>query len=140
MNLCMGCRYPYPMCSCAPVSRSQRYSGAVPVAWQRAIVAAADFEPENDEHLLTWMTGEIRGMAGYAEALIEVWENGVYTTGIDPVALKALRDVADAVTQAAWTMNLAKRQFTGHYELPREYAAAGKLMTHDGRWVTGQGS
>ena len=33
----------------------------------------------------------------------------------------------------------AKTQFADHYELPREFAANGGLMTHDGRWITGEG-
>jgi hypothetical protein len=47
--------------------------------------------------------------------------------------------VADAVAHAAETMNAAKGRFSDHYELPREFAAGGGLMTHDGRWVTGEG-
>jgi hypothetical protein len=42
--------------------------------------------------------------------------------------------------QAAETMGTAKAKFTDHYELPREFAANGGLMTHDGRWVTGEGA
>ena len=51
-----------------------------------------------------------------------------------------LHDVADAVAHAAETMGAAKAKFTEHYELPREFAANGGLMTHDGRWVTGEGA
>ena len=51
-----------------------------------------------------------------------------------------LHDVADAAAQAAETMAAAKARFTEHYELPREFAANGGLMTHDGRWVTGEGA
>ena len=51
-----------------------------------------------------------------------------------------LHDVADAAAHAAETMSAAKQKFTDHYELPREFAANGGLMTHDGRWVTGEGA
>ena len=37
-------------------------------------------------------------------------------------------------------MGAAKQKFTEHYELPREFAGNGGLMTHDGRWVTGEGA
>lgn len=128
-----------------PARRADRLNrhidpGTVPAAWRPVIGAAADFDPENDEHLLAWMTGEIRGMAGYAEALVEAYQTGTLKVGIDPNGLKALHDVADAAAVAAQTMNGAKKLFTDHYELPREFAANGGLMTHDGRWVTGEGS
>jgi hypothetical protein len=100
---------------------------------------AADFEPESDEHLLDWMTGQVTGMAAYAEALIEAYETGVNTVGIDPKGLQALHDVADAAAHAAETMADAKKTFTDYYELPREFAGNGGLMTQDGRWVTGEG-
>jgi hypothetical protein len=51
-----------------------------------------------------------------------------------------LHDVADAAAQAAETMGAAKAKFTEHYELPREFAGNGGLMTHDGRWITGEGA
>jgi hypothetical protein len=51
-----------------------------------------------------------------------------------------LHDVADAAAQAAETMGAAKARFTEHYELPREFAGNGGLMTHDGRWITGEGA
>jgi hypothetical protein len=53
--------------------------------------------------------------------------------------MAALHDVADAAAHAAETMSGARHRFADHYELPREFAANGGLMTHDGRWVTGDG-
>jgi hypothetical protein len=60
--------------------------------------------------------------------------------GIDPAASALLHDVADAVAHAAEAMSAAKQKFVDHYELPREFAGNGGLMTHDGRWVTGEGA
>lgn len=116
-----------------------RTGGNVPGEWGPVVAQAADFEPESDAHLLAWMTGQVTGMAAYAEGLIDAYETGVNTTGIDPKALQALHDVADAAAHAAETMAGAKTKFADHYELPREFAANGGLMTHDGRWVTGDG-
>ena len=113
--------------------------GTVPAEWGPVVAQAADFEPESDEHLLNWMTDQVNGMAAYAEALIEAYETGTGAVGIDPKGLAALHDVADAAAHAAETMSGAKTTFTDHYELPREFAANGGLMTHDGRWVTGEG-
>ena len=117
-----------------------RTGGNIPSEWGPVIGQAADFEPESDAHLLEWMTAQVTGMAGYAEALIEAYETGTGTVGIDPKGLAALHDVADAAAHAAETMSGAKATFTQHYELPREFAANGGLMTHDGRWITGDGA
>ncbi len=114
--------------------------GSIPSEWGPVVAQAADFEPESDGHLLDWMAGQVTGMAAYAEALIEAYETGVNAVGIDPKGLTALHDVADAAAHAAETMGAAKAKFTDHYELPREFAANGGLMTHDGRWVTGEGA
>jgi hypothetical protein len=114
--------------------------GSIPSEWGPVVAQAADFEPESDGDLLDWMAGQVTGMAAYAEALIEAYETGVDAVGIDPKGLAALHDVADAAAHAAETMGAAKQKFTEHYELPREFAANGGLMTHDGRWVTGEGA
>src|SRR6266851_43892 len=116
-----------------------RTGGSIPSEWGPVVAQAADFEPESDGHLLDWMAGQVTGMAAYAEALIEAYETGVGAVGIDPKGLAALHDVADAAAHAAQSMSGAKTTFTDHYELPREFAANGGLMTHDGRWVTGEG-
>jgi hypothetical protein len=116
-----------------------RTGGNVPSEWGPVVAQAADFEPESDGHLLDWMAGQVMGMTAYAEALIEAYETGVGAVGIDPKGLAALHDVADAAAHAAETMSGARTKFADHYELPREFAANGGLMTHDGRWVTGEG-
>jgi hypothetical protein len=132
-----------PVSRITPDRRARRTAsqagGGVPAEWGPVVGQAADFEPESDEHLLDWMTGQVNGMAAYAEALIEAYETGVNATGIDPKALQALHDVADAAAHAAETMAGAKKLFTDYYELPREFAGNGGLMTHDGRWVSGEG-
>ena len=128
----------------APERRARRTAahtgGSIPSEWGPVVAQAADFEPESDGHLLDWMAGQVTGMAAYAEALIEAYETGVGAVGIDPKGLAALHDVADAAAHAAEAMAAAKQKFTDHYELPREFAANGGLMTHDGRWVTGEGA
>ena len=134
---------PAPRSRITPDRRARRTAGhvggTVPAEWGPVVAQAADFEPESDEHLLEWMNAQVNGMAAYAEALIEAYETGVGAVGIDPKGLAALHDVADAAAHAAESMSGAKTTFTDHYELPREFAANGGLMTHDGRWVTGEG-
>ena len=116
-----------------------RAGGAVPAEWAGVITRAADFEPGDDGELLGWMGDEVSGVAGYAEALIDLYESCTAGIGLDPVAMTALHDVADAAAHAAETMSGARRRFADHYELPREFAGNGGLMPHDGRWVTGDG-
>jgi hypothetical protein len=117
-----------------------RTGGSVPSEWGPVIAQTADFEPENDGELLDWMGRQLTGLSGWAEALVDFYEHCTQVIGIDPVASAMLHDVADAAAQAAETMGAAKAKFTEHYELPREFAASGGLMTHDGRWVTGEGA
>jgi hypothetical protein len=117
-----------------------RSGGSVPAEWGPVIAQAADFEPEDDGELLEWMTRQVTGLSGWAEALVDFYEHATNVIGIDPKASAMLHDVADAAAQAAETMGAAKTKFTEHYELPREFAANGGLMTHDGRWVTGEGA
>jgi hypothetical protein len=81
------------------------------------------------------MASEVNGMSAYAEALTEVYETGVSSVGLDPVSLAALHDTADA----AQAMATARQKFAAHYAEVREFAAAGGLLPHDGRWITGDG-
>ena len=116
-----------------------RAGGTLPAEWAGVIARAADFEPGDDGELLGWMGDEVSGVAGYAEALIDLYESCTAGIGLDPVAMTALHDVADAAAHAAETMSGARHRFADHYELPREFAGNGGLMPHDGRWVTGDG-
>jgi hypothetical protein len=116
-----------------------RSGGTVPAAWNAVIARAADFEPESDGDLLDWMAGEVAGVAAFAEALVDLYESLVQGTGLDPVGVAALHDVADAQAHASETMSGARRKFADHYDRPREFAAEGGLLPHDGRWVTGEG-
>ena len=49
--------------------------GALPGEWAAVIARAADFEPDDDGELLGWMGDEVNGVAGYAEALIDLYES-----------------------------------------------------------------
>jgi hypothetical protein len=116
-----------------------RAGGDVPAEWKALIGATADFEPEDDGHLLEWMAGQVAGMSGYAEALAEAYETGVNTVGLDPVSLHGLHDFADATAEAAQAMAAARQKFAQHYAEVREFAANGGLLPFDGRWIKGEG-
>jgi len=115
-------------------------AAAIPSEWAAVIAQTADFEPDSDAELLDWMGRQVTGLSAWAEALVDTYEHCTQVIGIDPQASAMLHDVADAAAQAAETMGAAKAKFTEHYELPREFAANGGLMTHDGRWITGDGA
>jgi hypothetical protein len=115
-------------------------AAGIPSEWGAVVGGTADFEPESDAELLDWMGRQVTGLSAWAESLVDTYEHCTQVIGIDPKASTMLHDVADAAAQAAETMSAAKAKFTAHYELPREFAANGGLMTHDGRWITGDGA
>ena len=125
--------------SSRPGHRVLTIGGTVPGEWKNLVSITADFEPEDDAHLLAWMAAEVNGMSAYAEALTEVYETGVSGVGLDPVSLAALHDTADAAADAAQAMAYARQKFASHYAEVREFAASGGLLPHDGRWITGDG-
>jgi hypothetical protein len=108
-------------------------------AWKSLISSTSGFEPENDSHLLGWMAGEAGGMSGYAEEIADVYETAVNTIGLDPVAMAALHDYADAAATAAEAMASARQRFADHYSEVRQFAANGGVLPRNGRWMTGEG-
>ena len=121
-------------------ARTRRPTGAsYSAAWKQVVADTSEFEPEDDGHLLAWMAAEVNGMSAYAEAMTEVYETCVNTVGLDPVAMKATHDVADAAADAASAMAAARAKFAAHYSEVREFAASGGLLPYDGRWITGDG-
>jgi hypothetical protein len=110
-----------------------------PAGWTALAAATADCEPEDDGELLGWMAGEVAGMAAYGESLIEVYETCVNSVGLDPVAMAAVHDVADAAADAATAMAYARQKFASHYAEVREFVGNGGVLPFDGRWITGEG-
>jgi hypothetical protein len=116
-----------------------RSSANAPAAWKAVAASTADFEPENDEQLLGWMAGEVAGQSVYSESLISVYEGCVNSVGLDPGAMSAVHDVADAAADAATAMAYARQKFAAHYSEVREFVGNGGVMPFDGRWITGEG-
>jgi hypothetical protein len=107
--------------------------------WKQVITSTHGFEPESDSHLLGWMAGEAGGMSGYAEEIADVYETAVNTIGLDPVAMAALHDYADAAATAAEAMAKARQRFADHYSEVRQFTANGGVLPYNGRWMTGEG-
>jgi hypothetical protein len=120
-------------------TRLRTGGGAISLAWKQVVADTSDFEPEDDGHLLAWMAAEVNGMSNYAEAMTEVYETCVNSLGLDPVAMQATHDVADAAADAASAMAAARAKFASHYSEVRDFAASGGLLPFDGRWITGDG-
>ena len=75
----------------SPAHRARRAAartgGSMPAAWGPVIALAADFEPEDDGQLLDWMNGQVTGMGGYGEALVDLYDHCTSVIGIDPSRL-----------------------------------------------------
>jgi hypothetical protein len=110
-----------------------------PATWRELAAQTGAFDPETDAALLGWMSGEAGGMTGYAEGLAAVYETATAVIGLDPAALAALHDCADAAASAAEQMAVARRRFTAHYAEVRAFAASGGVLPFNGRWMTGAG-
>jgi len=122
-----------------PAAGTSTSLAGAPGGWKALAAAAADCEPQDDGELLAWMAGEVAGMAGYGEALIAVYETCVDSVGLDPVAMAAVHDVADAAADAAKAMAYARQKFASHYAEVREFVGNGGVLPFDGRWITGEG-
>jgi hypothetical protein len=110
-----------------------------PAVWKALAAATADADFEDDGALLEWMASEVAGIGSYAEALIAVYESTVDSIGLDPVAMSAVHDVADAAADCATAMAYARQKFAGHYAEVREAVSNGLLLPFDGRWIKGEG-
>jgi hypothetical protein len=120
-------------------ARSAADGSDTSVAWKSLANVTGDFQPEDDADLLAWMAGEAGGMSLYAEAIQDAYETAVNTVGLDPAAMRALHDYADAAAQGAEAMAAARQRFADHYKEVREFTAAGGVLPYDGRWMTGEG-
>ena len=114
-----------------------RAAGAA-AGWKALASDMADFEPADDGELLAWMAEQVRGMLGYGDALTAVHETCVRSVGLDPAAMAALHDVADAAAECAGAMAKAIDRFRDVYAGPREFAADGGVLPHKGRFITGE--
>ena len=110
-----------------------------PAVWKALAANTADFEPEDDGDLMAFMASEVAGISQYAEALIAVYESCVDSIGLDPVAMSAVHDVADAAAECATAMAYARQKFAAHYAEVREAVSAGLQLPFNGRWITGEG-
>ncbi len=117
-----------------------RVKANAPAGWQALASATSDYEPENDEELLDWMASEVAGISSYGEAITDLYETCIDADiRLDPVAMAALHDAADASADFAAAMAYARQKFASHYAEVREFVAAGGVLPKDGDFITGEG-
>jgi hypothetical protein len=111
-----------------------------PAAWKALAADTGDFEAATDAELLDWMLGEVAGMLAYGEAVADVHEHHVSAAvRLDPAAMAALHDVADAVADAAEAMARARERYREVYEAPTGFVVDGGVLPKDGDFITGEG-
>jgi hypothetical protein len=110
-----------------------------PAGWKSLATTASDFEPGTDEELLDWMASEVAGISTYSEALTDVYETCVESIRLDPVAMAALHDAADAAADFATALAYARQRFAAHYGEVRQFVGAGGVLPKDGDFITGEG-
>ena len=123
----------------APNGRGPRPEHDAPPGWKTLAGEVGDFEPADDGELLDWMSSQVAGMLAYGEAIADVHEHCVSAVRLDPAAMAALHDVADAVADAAEAMARAREQFRQVYEAPRTFVGDGGVLPKDGDFLTGDG-
>ena len=112
---------------------------AAPGAWAPLLSDTHDFEAADDGELLEWMAGQGTGMLRYGDAIADVHEHHVSAAvRLDPAAMAALRDVADAVADAAEARARAGEKFREVYEAPRGFVSEGGVLPKDGDFLTGE--
>ncbi len=117
-----------------------RVKANAPAGWQALASATSGYEPENDEDLLDWMASEVAGISSYGEAITDLYETCIDADiRLDPVAMAALHDAADASADFAAAMAYARQKFASHYAEVREFVAAGGVLPKDGDFITGEG-
>ncbi|GGK60996.1 hypothetical protein Sme01_02590 [Sphaerisporangium melleum] len=113
---------------------------ALPPHWATLVAAVADFDPENDAALMEWMKGEAAGVVAYAQALDSARENCVNDVGLDPSSVQGVTIYSEHMSDASIRMAEALAQFRAVYGEVLALAAAGVVLPHNGRWMTGAAS
>ncbi len=110
---------------------------ALPPHWAHLVATVADFDPESDAALMEWMKGEAAGVVAYAQALDSARENCVNDVGLDPSSVQGITIYSEHMSDASIRMAEALAQFRAVYGEVLALAAAGVVLPHNGRWMTG---
>jgi hypothetical protein len=122
----------------APRARGARLP-APSALWRALAAAAADFVPESEAEAAEWLREQAAGLLAYAEGVMGAHANTVDEKGVDPVAMRGVHAAADIVAEAGGQIANGAAELLRYFAEVREFVQAGKKMTHDGRWITGEG-
>lgn len=121
----------------APVTVTDtRPAKLAPPAWAAAISMVDNFDASDSAELLGFFTAQARGFIAYAEALAQKVEDLREVTGLDALALRAVADAAEIVTEAGTRLAAAPAEFRERYAGALETVESGVQMPHKGRFIT----
>ncbi|MBP2704365.1 hypothetical protein JOL79_11130 [Microbispora sp. RL4-1S] len=132
----------FPM-SETPTAETGAESGdaaAPPLDWAVVIGRVANFVPEDDAALISFMSGETAGVLSYAEGLVQCRENCVNEVGLDPAAVSGITSYSEHMSEAAQRLAEARAQFMAVYGEVLNLAASGVQMPYRGRFFAGNAS
>ncbi|MFI6793707.1 hypothetical protein ACIBG4_40885 [Nonomuraea sp. NPDC050383] len=117
---------------------SSDVSAYAPADWQQLAQRVANFHPESDAELINFMTGEVAGICGYAEAYEQLHEDCLNSLGLDPNSVQGLGEFAEHVMELTRAMTAAHQRFVTTYEEVMKAVANGVVLPYNGRWMTGE--
>ena len=91
------------------------------------------------QHICAISREQAAGLLAYAEGVMGAHANTVDGKGVDPVAMRGVHAAADIVAEAGGQIANGATELLRYFAEVREFVQAGKQMTHDGRWITGEG-
>ncbi len=109
-----------------------------PADWATVAGRVADFHPENDADLINFMTSEVAGICGYAEAFEVLHSACVDGLGLDPTSVNGLGEFSGDVMELTQRMVAAHKQFLTTYQEVMEAVRNGVVLPYNGRWMTGE--
>ncbi|MEU8364918.1 hypothetical protein AB0C27_53785 [Nonomuraea sp. NPDC048882] len=119
-------------------AHAQALRTMAPADWAGLAARIQNFDPESDADLINFMTGEVAGICGYAEAYEALHGGCVDSIGLDPAAVQGLGEFAEHVMELTRAMTAAHRQFVTTYQEVLNAVANGVVLPYNGRWITGE--
>ncbi|MGJ6962538.1 hypothetical protein ACSDR0_11575 [Streptosporangium sp. G11] len=113
-------------------------SAYAPFDWRALAARVATFHAESDAELINFMTGEVAGICGYAEAYEALHEDCLNSLGLDPNSVQGLGEFAEHVMELTRAMTAAHQRFVTTYEEVMKAVANGVVLPYNGRWMTGE--
>jgi hypothetical protein len=121
----------------APAAAGGPGGAPVPPLWLALIEAVASFEPEDWEEHMDFFAGNAAGIAGLAEAFRLNADTQLNVIGLDPVAVHASLDMADAVGECAYDVAAVQKVNVTLYQEILNALDGGLVLPHNARQFLG---